>query len=872
MAQLFEQGRAANSAGRPAEAERLLRRALRRLEAGETVGEFPSADGHASRVAVARVRILLALSTALMERRGPGPAVAAVDEAITHVADSRLLAGMCHSQRGMVHGRSGRPAQALRELDLAVAALDVMTPRDRFVILLSRGMVRMDLADAAGAQADFAAAVELTVEHEMPRQEFMARHNLGCAVALAGDLPRALHLMLEADRVPTDISRAVAQLDRARVLIEAGLVSEGAALLAEALKVGRTRMQRMVAGEIELELARALVLLGEVSQAQQAARRARRSFGSDGPAWRRRTELVLLVAQVHSGVGLRAVAARAARLAEEFEADGDRMSWGEARLVEAEALARQGQWEPAQERLTETAQTHRSASLSSQLRHRRVAAMVATGRGNPAQARRELRAAARVLGTALASTGSIDLRAAISLHAEELARLDLSIALTRGPQEVLVALERWRAVSSAVPVVRPPADPELSRLVVALRSLRAELRENPTATERLEEQRRSLEREVATRSWTARGPATSASVGATGRTVAQVREQLRERDTDLVMYGHDGNRLGAVVLSRGRSRVHDLAPLGQVIEAQRRLGADLSTLGSVGESPMRQIVAASLERSLRAFADLVLTPLRLRDRLLVVPVDRMSALPWGLLPSRVGLPTTVAPSLASWLRGAHTVRSPRVSTLAGPGLPLAGLEADVVAGVWRAPGTSDGGSAGTDDGSAGTDGGSAGTDGGPPGTEQPGPSHAIATGADLQAALGSSDVLHVAAHGTHQPESPLLSSVWMADGPVFLCDLEQAERAASLVVVSACDAARSHGRGRGQHLGLASGLLALGVGSVVAAVCPVPDRTAAELMPRYHAHLREGADSSEALALAAAATEDPLAGAFLAMGSPWRVG
>jgi CHAT domain-containing protein len=144
-----------------------------------------------------------------------------------------------------------------------------------------------------------------------------------------------------------------------------------------------------------------------------------------------------------------------------------------------------------------------------------------------------------------------------------------------------------------------------------------------------------------------------------------------------------------------------------------------------------------------------------------------------------------------------------------------------------------------------------------------------ATADDLRSALGTHDVVHVAAHATHHVESPVFSSVWMADGPVFLCDLERTEIAASHVVISACEAGQSRRRGPSHHLGLATGLLTLGVGSVVASPCRVPDATAAEVMTGYHRLLAAGHEAAEALATASAAVDLPLAGAFVAWGGPW---
>ena len=59
-------------------------------------------------------------------------------------------------------------------------------------------------------------------------------------------------------------------------------------------------------------------------------------------------------------------------------------------------------------------------------------------------------------------------------------------------------------------------------------------------------------------------------------------------------------------------------------------------------------------------------------------------LPWGLLPSRAGTPTSVTPSAAAWLRARASPPPPRplVVAVAGPDLRLADAEAAAVAGLW----------------------------------------------------------------------------------------------------------------------------------------------------------------------------------------------
>jgi CHAT domain-containing protein len=314
--------------------------------------------------------------------------------------------------------------------------------------------------------------------------------------------------------------------------------------------------------------------------------------------------------------------------------------------------------------------------------------------------------------------------------------------------------------------------------------------------------------------------------------LGRVREELRVRSATTVCFVEQDDRLCAAVMDPQRTHWVDLGPPDEVRELVHRLTADLEARARVSAGPMADVVQASLSASARALDERVLRPLRVDGRLVVVPVPSLAAVAWGMLPSRAGLPTTVAPSLGSWVRGARTIAGPRTASLAGPGLPGALEEAAAVARAW-------GGSA----------------------------PHELARSADLAAALSASDLVHVAAHGSHRSDSPLFSSLWLEDGPVFLADLERVEGVASHVVVSACEAGRVQARGGAAALGLASGLLSLGVASVVASPCRVPDATAADLMPRYHRELARGLEVDEALAAASAASDLPLAGAFVAWGS-----
>ena len=135
-------------------------------------------------------------------------------------------------------------------------------------------------------------------------------------------------------------------------------------------------------------------------------------------------------------------------------------------------------------------------------------------------------------------------------------------------------------------------------------------------------------------------------------------------------------------------------------------------------------------------------------------------------------------------------------------------------------------------------------------------------------ALDGARVVHLAAHGTHEAQSPLFSCVQMADGQVFAHEFPRPV-AAEHVALSACDVGQFSTRAGDEPLGLATALLSLGATSVLAAVAPVADHVAADAMVAYHRVLATGEDA--ATAWAGAVSAHPGAGVFCLYGSDWRV-
>jgi len=143
---------------------------------------------------------------------------------------------------------------------------------------------------------------------------------------------------------------------------------------------------------------------------------------------------------------------------------------------------------------------------------------------------------------------------------------------------------------------------------------------------------------------------------------------------------------------------------------------------------------------------------------------------------------------------------------------------------------------------------------------------ANATAAEVLAAFERSDIVHLAAHGSFRADSPLFSSVLLADGPLTVYDLERLYAAPDLVVLSACDAAAVVVRTGDELLGTATALLGLGVRSVVAPVLAVPDDATVELMVAFHRRLLAGDRVAAALAGAADRRQRAAASAFVCIG------
>ena len=763
--------------------------------------------------------------------------------------------GVVEMLYGLILQRTGRLDDALIVYRRALRALErAGDARSIARLRLNRGILHGYQGDLAAALDDLHEAERIAADEELPLLAAMAAHNVGFAYGRRAELPDALAAMDRAERAYAALDNermtAVLQSDRCEVLLAAGLAAEARSAAEAAVHAfGRTGDNAYLT-EARLLLARSHLAAGSYEEAAAEAAEAARGFRAARRApWSALARYVALQAEVLSVQDEQApprdLLRRARRIGPDLEAQGwpvealhVRTFAGRMALaLQRPAIARS---ELAQ---AEGARRRGTAALRADAWH--ATALLRLADGDRAGAKRALLCGMRVVDSYRATLGATELRASAANHGADLARLGVGLALADGrPLDLLRWAERWRAGALRRPAVHPPGDEELAADLAELRRLRTERRAGALrggSGGSRNDRAAVLEERVRRRLLTAKddgrghlhgGGGLADSGAETGRIdLAGLRRAVGDRA--LVEYvAHEGT-LYAVTLVGGKARLATLGPVREAEEERRYLLFGLRRVVATVSRTRRQLDAGenALAGTARRLDDLVLAPLGLPDGMpvVVVPTGVLHGVAWSCLPSLAGRPTTVAPSAALWLagstRGAHDADRPAgapardgVALVAGPG--LAGAEAEVrqLARLYRGAEVLTG---------------------------------RRATAANVLAALERARVVHLAAHGSFRADSPLFSSVLLADGQLTVYDLERLRAVPEVVVLPACDAAVSAVRAGDELLGTATALLGLGVRTVIAPVTVVPDEATTSLMLSLHRRLRAGDRPSEALARAA---------------------
>jgi hypothetical protein len=565
-------------------------------------------------------------------------------------------------------------------------------------------------------------------------------------------------------------------------------------------------------------VSRPALLGGDPVAAKGAALAARReALRQHRPSWAALAGFTAVQADVETGT-ITAATRRLAAACDRALRDGDRPGTADdlallrARIALADRRPRR-----ARTLLADLRARRGRGAADLRVRAWHAEALVRLAEGRPAGARRALLAGLRVLDEFRAALGALELRATAAGHGADLARTGLELAMADGdPAGVLEWAERWRATGLRLPAA-PTPDLVLSELCGRLRQA-ARVGGREVA---------ELERAVRDRARTITSPGTA---GPAPLRVPQLRAALGDRV--LVEYvATDGDLCAVVTAGDLRPRLVSLPGTADLDDRVDALRHALRAAASGMSTGAPALVAARAQR----LDALLLEPVaqRLGDRpAVIVPTRTLHALPWSALPTCARRPVSVSPSASLWLQArSRRPGSPRLVLAAGPGLPGAAAEIRTLARSY------------------------------------PGAVRLAGRRATVEACLDGMDgaeVAHVAAHGVFRADSPLFSSLQLADGPLTGFDLLRLRRAPRLVILSACESGVPSVHPGDELLGLAAALLSTGTAAVVCTAVPIPDRVALSLMVALHGHLRAGLCAAEALYRIRCDATDPVSAAVAA--------
>lgn len=783
------------------------------------------ADRHGLCAAAAKARMSLAVSLA-----GLGKLKASLRE-LDRAADASRGVDRAEvlAQRALVLGRAGRFAESMALYRKAIPVLRRSgNLRFEALALLNRGALRALHGDLAGAQTDLRRSASLARDGDLTQLLADAENNLGYVAACQGEIPTALAAFARAERVPGvgPGQLAATWTDRATALLRVGLAGEAAKDAARAVALLERTGRLLDAASARLLLAEALLADGDPAGACDLAQRtAAQLRRQQRDAWATQAVHLAVAARYaageRSGHLVRAARANAVEAQRLLGAVGAR----HARLLLVRVLVDRGVIAEAAALIEN--RPHRNAPAHLQLADWTARALIYRQSGEGAAARRAVRAGLRVVTDYAAALGASELRAGAAAHGRELAELGIRLALDSGdPVQVLAAAETLRARSLDRPPTRPPEDALLAADLAALRQLNTELATGDGAAPTgLHTERRRLERSIRDRTRTAPpgagGPLPPLDLPAIVTTLGH---------RALVAYLRSDDDLCAVTIVDAQPRLHRLGPwagLAREIAAARFAAHRIWRAGSVED--VHGAVHASLAHAANTLDEALLGRLpELTERALVLaPTAELHALPWSLLPSTVGRTVAVIPSLGWWQArtGAAIGTTGRVLLAAGPGLRHAGPEVRAI-GRRR-------------------------------------PDALVLTGRQstveaILAGLDGADLAHLACHGRYRADHPDFSSLQFFDGPLTVHDLHRLRRPPRILVLSACEAARSAVRPGEEIMGLAAALLARGTHTLIAPVTAVPDRGTRVLMSALHERLAVG--DTPAAGLARAAEDTGVAG------------
>lgn len=818
--------------------ESRLAEAVEQLRRAERLARRHQLDGLRFRVHTAQVSVLAQRGDFRQAKR-----VLAESEPLARGADRAILL----FNTGYILQAEGLLPEALQAYEPALTLLRRSGDTSRQARLLNnRAMIHAQRGFLDSALTDLRQAERLYLSVGQDRWAADVWANIGWTLAHRGDLVEALRWFDRADAYfdargevdPLSLKDRVDALLAARLIPEARQYAERA----ETEFLRRGAIRRLA--ETRLQLSHLSLLDGDVEAAKRYADQAARSFRRQGqPTLSALARFAKTRIEFAEGVASSAMLRRARDLARALSSTGWMLQSIDARLLAARIALLLGRTKIARSELSAVVAGSRSAPPEIRSRVCYAQALLHLAEGAPVRAESRLRAGMALLERHRAALGATELRALVSTHSADLARLGIEMALGQADAaQVLTWAERARANALWLRPVRFARDPEVAAELAALREISGQIEAGLMAGRDI---RRLLARQAEAESRVRR----RSLVSSVGGVVPDSRKGLDWRelvetlgDRVLVEIVPNGDQLLGIALAGDRVRPLR-SPRRPVLHDLGRTDAALAEVSSLRFALRRLSLGHGSEASLRAAAELAsLAARRLERQLLsgVLPEDRnvpvvliptgaLHAVPWHTLSTCARRAVSVSPSAALWLRGAQAPgwaapvdagSSPgghETVLVSGPGLPGAQDEVRGIAELYPAAILLEG---------------------------------ARATVPEVLAALEGAASAHIAAHGSVRADNPHFSSLKLADGPLSVYDVEGLNRAPRLLVLSACDAGLSDVKPGDELRGLTAALLSMDAAAVIASVVPVPDDAARPLMLALHRGLLAGLSPAAALAQA----------------------
>jgi len=325
---------------------------------------------------------------------------------------------------------------------------------------------------------------------------------------------------------------------------------------------------------------------------------------------------------------------------------------------------------------------------------------------------------------------------------------------------------------------------------------------------------------------------TSVGVGAALRnsstaSLHQIRDSLGPEAALLEYFAIEEATFVAVVTATNL-KIIPLGPLDAIAQRLRMVQFQLSKfrLNADYLARFRNLLLAALQSHLQALYDALIAPvlalLPVRD-LVIVPFGPLHSLPFHALfdgekylIERFGI--CYEPSASIFAHSHRSASTPSGSSLIigidDPKLPFIREEVDAVAALVANPRVLFG---------------------------------TAATEAGLRRYGSSSQLVHIATHGIFRQDSPMFSSIRLADSYLTLYDLYHMDLPVDLLTLSGCVTGLNVVADGDELLGLTRGLLYAGARSLLLSLWDVDDRSTSEFMKEFYRQLQGRSRKADAL-------------------------